>query len=106
MGKITFNGPEDVRILGKADFDKAGVEQNKLTFHKGEAIEVDDAVAKALLDNSELFGKFSVEESGPDQLEIATDKNTSGGTSQTGTDSTGGTTAGGASKRSSTTRSA
>ena len=62
MAKVTFQGPEDVRELAAADLKKAGVEGfSKTEFRKGVEVEVDDAVASALLADSGLFGKFAAE---------------------------------------------
>lgn len=60
---VKFTGREDLRILGADDLKKAGVEGFRSTsFAQGEAVEVDSAVAEALLGNSELFGTFEAVE--------------------------------------------
>lgn len=70
MAKVTFNGASDVRVLAAADLAKAGVEGfTKTEFTRGVATEVPDEVAKAILDNSALFGLFSAEEAGPDPID-------------------------------------
>lgn len=59
MAQVKFTGRADARILSAADLAKAGVEGfTKREFRKGEAVEVDDTVAKALIDNSDIFGDF------------------------------------------------
>jgi len=59
MTKVIFTGPEDIRELGSEDLQKASVEGFQTTqFLRGVATEVTPDVAKALIDNSKLFGKF------------------------------------------------
>lgn len=105
MGKIVYNG-DDFRVLSAADFKSLGVEdQKKITFAKGEPVEVTDEVAKVLLSLEE---KFEVVEAGPDTIEgtepeLLTDANDKGA-KQSNLSSTDGSTAAGASKKSSTTR--
>jgi hypothetical protein len=50
MTGIVYDGMADVQEFSKDDFAKAKVEGKKVSFKKGEVTEVDDAVAKLLLD--------------------------------------------------------
>jgi hypothetical protein len=64
------------RSLNAADLKKAGVEEgfSKTLFVGGVATEVDDSVAKAILDNAGLFGKFEAVtgDDSANQLDIPT----------------------------------
>lgn len=63
MAKVTYTGGSegDSRVLAAADLAKAGVEGFvKTTFAHGEIKEVDDEVAQALTNDSELFGSFII----------------------------------------------
>lgn len=65
MASIKFKGSghTDVRTLDAADLQKAGVEGfRKTDFHRGEAVEVSDGVAKAILENADLFDDFEAVE--------------------------------------------
>ena len=62
MANVTYGGRDDIRILGREDLAKAGVEiEANLVFYAGEATEVTDEVAKALTENTELFGAFEIQ---------------------------------------------
>lgn len=63
MTQIVYKGTSDYRELSAEDLKKANVEGfRKTSFAKGEPVEVDDAVATALVDNeSGMFeGEFEV----------------------------------------------
>jgi len=64
MKYVTFNDRSiDTRTLGPEDLEKAGVEGFEETdFHRGQPVEVKVAVAKALVDNPDLFGSFTIDE--------------------------------------------
>lgn len=50
MTQVKYDGTSDFQIFTKADFEKAGVDdQGKVTFAKGEPTEVSEAAAAALL---------------------------------------------------------
>lgn len=69
MAKVTFQGLEDVRILGPEDLEKAGVSNfEEIAFARHSETEVSDEVAAALINNPSLYGSFSVMESGPDPI--------------------------------------
>lgn len=69
MAKVTFQGLEDVRVLGSEDLEKAGVSGFEETaFARHIETEVSDEVAAALINNPSLYGSFSVMESGPDPI--------------------------------------
>lgn len=59
---VQYSGTSDVQEFSKADFAKAGVEQNMLRFRRGEAVEVPSAVADALLSPNGVFGGYSFDE--------------------------------------------
>lgn len=62
MTKVVYmDGSQgDSRVLAAADLSKAGVEGfTKTTFIHGEAKDIDDAVAQALVNDPELFGLFA-----------------------------------------------
>ncbi len=57
--KVTFNGPEDFRVLGSADLKKEGVEGfRQTTFAQGIPTEVEDEVAKVLIEK-DIYGNFA-----------------------------------------------
>lgn len=61
MARIKYTGRADVRVLDADDLKKADVEGfRKTSFARGEAVEVDDAVATLLTDSEsfDVFGKF------------------------------------------------
>jgi hypothetical protein len=68
----------DSRELGAADLAKAGVEGfKKTTFHNGQAVEVEDNVADALVNHGIFGGDFSISEGDePEAAVIATEANT------------------------------
>lgn len=69
MAKVTFQGLEDVRILGPEDLEKAGVSNfEEIAFARHGETEVSDEVAAALINNPGLYGPFSAVEAGPDPI--------------------------------------
>ena len=60
--KVKYTGTSNFQVFGKADFEKAGVEQDKLSFAKNKAVEVPDAIGQALVSKEGIFGSFSFEE--------------------------------------------
>jgi len=57
---VIYNGPADIRRLGKEDFAKAGVELDKtIDFRLGHPFQVPADLHKALLADPDLFGNFS-----------------------------------------------
>lgn len=60
--KVAYTGSADFQEFSHQDFAKADLDQNKLSFPNGEAIEVDDAVGEALISDEGIFGAFSFEE--------------------------------------------
>jgi hypothetical protein len=60
---VNYKGVADVRELTAADAKRAGLRSGKkLTFHKGEPLEVDDAVGEELLSSSHFAGEFEAAE--------------------------------------------
>lgn len=60
---VVYKGRSDARVLAAADLTKAGVEGfTKTVFQRNKPTEVDSAVAKALIENTALFGKFETVE--------------------------------------------
>jgi hypothetical protein len=56
---VIYKGPGHIRILGKADLKKAGVEEfPDTTFERGIPQVVSAGAAKALVEHSRLFGNF------------------------------------------------
>ena len=56
--KVVYEGPYSARELAAVDLKKAGVEEfTKTMFLKGKAVEVEEEVGKALIENK-LFGNF------------------------------------------------
>lgn len=77
MSKVIYNGTSDVQIFDKADFAKGGVDdQGKVTFRKGEEVEVSDAAAEALLSKEGLFGDYGFE--APKEEDEGTDEKPEG----------------------------
>lgn len=73
--KVTYTGTSDFREFSKADFDKAGVEGGKkLSFARGETVEVDDALGEALVSKEGLFGDESFSEAEDEEDEADTTK--------------------------------
>lgn len=72
MAKVTFTGPADIRELDSDDLKRhAGVEGfRKTSFRKGEAKDVDDAVAQALIEHPDVFGDFELGEVEEKQTEL------------------------------------
>lgn len=61
--KVVYKGRSDARVLAAADLAKAGVEGfTKTVFQRNTPVEVEDGVAKALTENTKLFGTFVIEE--------------------------------------------
>lgn len=60
--EIVYDGNADVQTFNKADFAKEGVDQGKLSFNKGEVVEVDDSVAEVLLGGQGVFADFGFRE--------------------------------------------
>lgn len=63
--KVKYTGTSDFQEFSAADFSKAGVEQRKLSFARGEVVEVDDAVGEALTStdaDESIFWDFSFEQ--------------------------------------------
>lgn len=63
--KVKYTGISDFQEFGAEDFKKAGVEQRKLSFARGEVVEVDDAVGEALTStdaDESIFWDFSFEQ--------------------------------------------
>lgn len=60
MKHVVYHGPANRREISAADFSKAGVEVNKdYTFFKGQPLEVNEEVAKALLEPEKVnYGRF------------------------------------------------
>jgi hypothetical protein len=52
---IVYDGPANVQEFSKADFAKEGVDASKVSFNRGEVTEVDDDVARLLLDGVGVF---------------------------------------------------
>jgi hypothetical protein len=74
MPKVKYVGPMDSRELTAADFKRLGVEEGakKMTFQKGEEVQVDGNIAEAL--THDLLGKdFEVVQSEPIDGESPTD---------------------------------
>lgn len=74
---VNYKGFADARELTAADARRAGVESGKkLTFRKGQPLEVDDAVGEALLSSPHFAGEFEEAESDEPtpQPEVMTDK--------------------------------
>lgn len=100
MPNLTYTGRADVREFTAADFKRLGVEDaKKTTFHNGEAVEVDEAVAEVLIGSyPDDFSTDEVEDGGTARALTDTDvteqggrRTTSGGTGgPTGTASTAG----------------
>ena len=71
MTKVIYTGTADFQEFSKADFEKAGVEdQNKVRFAKGEPTEVSDSAAEALLATKEdesIFFDHSFEAADDDE---------------------------------------
>lgn len=64
---LNYKGFADVRELTAADARRAGVHgAKKMTFRKGEPLEVDDAVGEALLSSPDLDGEFEAAEGAPE----------------------------------------
>lgn len=60
--KVKYTGTADFQEFSAADFKKAGVEGKKVSFPRGEAVEVSDEVGQALVSDEGLFGGHSFEE--------------------------------------------
>jgi len=61
MANVVYGGRDDVRVLGRGDLAKAGVEvEENFIFPNGVLVEVTDEVAAALTSSPELFGAFEV----------------------------------------------
>ena len=80
MTQVKYTGTSDFQIFSKADFEKAGVnDQNKVTFARGEPQEVSEAAAKALTstDSEEsIFHDFSFVEVDEEGKEVEKPKET------------------------------
>lgn len=58
MTLLAYTGLADARVLEARDLKTVGVEGfTKKTFRAGEAIEVDDEVATAIIEHPEVFGR-------------------------------------------------
>lgn len=55
--KVQYDGSSDFREFSAADFTKAGVEAKKISFAKGEAVEVSEEVGAALTSKEGIFGE-------------------------------------------------
>lgn len=55
---VQYTGRAHVRELGKEDFKKAGVDAGKISFGRGETVEVPDPIGKQLLTNGLFNGEF------------------------------------------------
>lgn len=63
MALIKYTGRAHVRSLAAADLKQHGVEGfSKTNFARGQATEVSDEVAEAIIGNPTVFGKFEVAE--------------------------------------------
>lgn len=63
MAYVKYTGRAGIRELFAADLEKSGVEGfRKTQFYRGIATKVDEAAAKALTENEELYGKFELVE--------------------------------------------
>lgn len=61
--KVKYTGKSDFQEFSAADFKKAEVDdQNKVSFPKGEAVEVSDAAGEALTSKEGIFGQHSFEQ--------------------------------------------
>lgn len=67
--KVKYTGTSDFQSFSKADFEKAEVDQNKLTFERGVPVEVPDEVGQALVSKEGVFGDFSFEEADDEEGE-------------------------------------
>ncbi len=62
MTGVIYKGKADVRVLAAKDLQKAGVDGDfrQTTFRQNETVDVDSAVATALVERSDLFGDFAL----------------------------------------------
>ena len=61
--QVKYTGKSDFQEFSAADFKKAEVDdQNKVSFPKGEAVEVSDAAGEALISKEGVFGQHSFEQ--------------------------------------------
>lgn len=87
--QIVYRGSEDFRILDSEDLQKGGVEAGvfrKTEFPRYQPVDVEDAVANALIERSDLYGKFALHEV-IDETSVELDGVDEGATAST-TDST------------------
>lgn len=65
--KVKYTGTSDFQEFSKADFEKAGVEdQGKVRFAKDEPKDISESAAEALLSKDGVFGDYSFEEADED----------------------------------------
>lgn len=64
--KVTYTGTADVQKFGKADFTKAGVEHDGVTFKRGVPTEVSDQLGAVLISKdpkeNPIFASYKFEE--------------------------------------------
>lgn len=76
MTTATYQGRDDLRILGQGDLAKSGVEiEGELAFPIGVAVEVPADVAKALTENEHLYGLFEISADEAPVEEVKADEN-------------------------------
>lgn len=80
MTNIVYKGKADRRVLSAADLKSHGVEFTKTTFNRGEAQEVDEAVAEVLISNPKIFGKFELADAKQPELTMPASDITPSGT--------------------------
>jgi hypothetical protein len=108
MKQVVYQGPSDIRILTSDDVQTVGVEAGvfkKTEFYRDQPVEVDDSVHDALIENSDVFGKFATYEEADeptgasddsdDEAEVEVGKATASGSNQESTGTPTGGTSGG-----------
>lgn len=93
MAQVIYQGPSDAYELSAADFKRLGVEDGKKTaFPRGEAVEVDDSVAEALLAGEKLAhsNAFKLAENTPTESAEDEDEGDANEPMETGRETTSG----------------
>lgn len=86
--KVVYTGTSDVQQFGADDFKKADIDgQKKLTFNRGEAVEVSDEVGQALVSKEGIFGDYSFEEADEDDEESSSKSSKKASAQKPATDS-------------------
>jgi len=71
MKNIVWTGNSDARALSPKDLELAGVEiKDSMMFPRLQAVEVTNNVAKALLDNPDIYGSFTLAKGEVDEGEM------------------------------------